>query len=148
MRRRRFSAALPLILLLAPAACTTSSNFLEPEPDEPQPEAAPTVRLVAPGALPPFATELYKATCQTTSGECPVVRWQEVDYVALSFRDNRSSFAVHAFDAAGSTLGVNEAVGARYLADIRVDAEARTVTFVGQADRTVTLTWDALTAIR
>ncbi len=148
MRRRRFSPALPLLLLLAPSACTTSSNFLEPDPEEPEQEAAPTVRLVAPAALPPFATDQYKATCQTTSGECPVVRWQEVDYVALSFHDNRSSFAVHAFDAAGSTLGVHEAVGARYLADIRVDTEARTVTFVGQAERTVTLTWDALTAIR
>ncbi|MEQ9568831.1 MAG: hypothetical protein RLN75_01465 [Longimicrobiales bacterium] len=148
MRPHRFATTLPLMLVVAAsAACTSSSNFLEPEPEEPEVEQ-PGVRMVARDALPGFATDLYKATCQTSSGECPVVQWQDVDYVALSFHDNRSAFAIHAFDAAGSTLGVTEAVGARYLNDIVVDVDARTVAFVGQDERTVTLTWDDLATIR
>lgn len=138
-----------LTLALAPAACTSSSNFLEPDPDEPVEEVAPpTVRTVAPSDLPAFDTERFKATCQTSSGACPVVRWKDVDYVALSYRDNRSSFAIHAFDAAGGTVGVAEALGARYVNDARVDVDGRTVTFVGQADRAVTFGWDDLAAIR
>ena len=41
-----------------------------------------------------------------------------------------------------------EATGARYLYAIEVDDTAKTVTFRGQSDRAVTLTWEELQALR
>ena len=147
-RSRRAAVALMTLATAVTTACTESSNNLMPEMEDPTPEEIPTVVSLAPASLPSFDTDTYKATCQTPSGECPVVRWEGVDYVALSFRDNRSAFAVHAFDAAGATLGVREETGARYLAAVQIDAEARAVVFVGQAERSVTLGWEALRGIR
>jgi hypothetical protein len=71
-----------------------------------------------------------------------------VDYVALSYRDNRFSFAIHAFAADGTLRGLREEVGARYLSAIQIDGEARVVAFVGQAERSVLLGWDSLQQIR
>jgi len=34
--------------------------------------------------------------------------------------------------------------GARYIWQIRIDAAAQTITFVGQAERTITMTWEEL----
>ena len=141
--------ALLSLLAATAAACSTSSNALAPEvDDEDGAPPPPSLIEIAPAELPAFDGDLYKSTCQTDSGACPVVRWNGVDYVALSYRDNRLSFAIHAFDASGTVMGVREETGARYLAAVQMDAEARTVTFVGQAERSVTLTWDALEAIR
>lgn len=136
--------ALCLGLLMAVSACSSSS----PAAPEPEEETPPAVVEIAPASLPPYDTELYKTSCQTASGACPAVRWQGIDYVALSYRDNRFAFAIHAFDASGGTRGVMEAPGARYAAGIDVDPAARTVTFVGQADQAVTLAWSDLEGIR
>lgn len=136
-------------LLLAVAACSSSTNALAPENEEiDEPLPAPDVRLVEASALPLWDSEAYKSSCQTETRACPVVTWKEVDYLALSFHDNRTAFAIHAYDATGTLLGVSEAFGARYLGAIRVDTANTAVTFVGQADREVTLGWSELEAIR
>jgi hypothetical protein len=68
--------------------------------------------------------------------------------VALSYRDNRLSLAIHAFETSGTLRGIREETGARYLAAVSVDADARTITFIGQADRSVLLGWETLRQIR
>lgn len=102
-----------------------------------------------------FDNDLYKVTCLASPGPqiaisdtCPVVRWDGYDYWAMSYGDNRSSFAIHAFDASGELHGVVEESGARYVYAVDVDEEAETVTFRGQGDRTVTMTWEELRALR
>jgi hypothetical protein len=132
---------------MAATACTQSSSALAPDP-EPAPEEAPSVVEMAAVSVPAFDGDVYKVTCQTSTGLCPIVRWEGVDYVALSYRDNRFSLALHAFGSTGAVLGVREMVGARYLAAAQVDAATRAVTFVGQADHAVSLSWDDLRALR
>lgn len=146
---RRIRSVLPLALLAA-AACTSSTNALGPEEEEETEETppAPAVTLVAPADLPLWDSLQYKSSCQTESRACPVVTWQEVDYVALSYLDNRASFAIHAYDAAGALLGVSEGTGARYLSAVRVDTAGRSVTFIGQDAFEVTRSWTQLEAIR
>lgn len=141
------SLGFTLAATVAIGACTQSTSAIAPDP-EPEPEDMPAVVEVAAVALPAFDTELYKATCQTTSGQCPVVRWEGVDYVALSYRDNRFSFALHAFGADGSVRAVRELEGARYIAAVDLDTAARSVRLVGQSDRAVTLSFDDLRALR
>lgn len=146
LHRIRFAAP---ALLLAVAACTSSTNALGPDEEEvDETSPAPEVRLVETSALPLWDSEQYKSSCQTETRACPVVTWRDVEYLALSYRDNRSAFAIHAYDATGALLGVTEAFGARYLAAIRVDTVNAAVTFVGQADLAVTLGWSELEAIR
>ena len=77
-----------------------------------------------------------------------MVRWDGYDYWALSYGDNRGSFAIHAYDDKGQLHGIVEATGARYVYAIDVDDAAKTVTFRGQSDRTVTMTWEELQALR
>jgi len=84
----------------------------------------------------------------TISSTCPVLRWSGYDYWALSFGDNRSSMAIHAYDPDGALQNVEERTGARYVYAIDVDEIAETVTFRGQVDRTITMTWDELRQLR
>lgn len=153
------TSVLLMLLGLALPACSGDSpvapaeeepEVVETEP-EPEPAAAPEVVEVAVADLPDFDTERYKATCPTNGagvGACPVIRWQGMDHVALSYRDNRLSFALHTWDAAGTLRSAVETKGARYLNAVRVDTAAETVDFVGQDDRAVTLTWSELEAMR
>lgn len=147
--RTPFVRVAVLLAALALPACSDDSP-VEPEVDEPE-VSQPTVAEVPVAELPVFDTELYKTSCSTPNSgvrACPVIRWDGVDYVALSFRDNRLSFAIHAWDTAGGLRSVQEFRGARYLAAVEIDTTAETVGFVGQDERTVTLTWAELEAMR
>lgn len=136
--------ALPAVLL----ACSDSST-------EPEEESVPVVVALAVSDPAEFDSDLYTRTCLTQPGSpvsisttCPVVQWEGYEYWALSFGDNRSSFAIHAYDQGGTLLNVVEQVGARYAYAIDVDDNAETVTFRGQSDNTVTMTWDELRDLR
>lgn len=138
-----------MMLAIGAAACASSTT--EPEATV-QP---PMVVDLSATAQVAFDENEYKVTCLAVpedpvqiSTTCPVVRWNGYDYWALSFGDNRSSMAIHAFDASGQLHGVVELVGARYVYAIDIDDVAKTVTFRGQADRTVTMTWDEMEALR
>jgi hypothetical protein len=147
LRIRRPRTLFLLLTALALPACSEESP-VQPEPVEPP---APEVAEVPTSELPAIDREIYKYSCPTNADgvrACPVVRWQGIDYAALSFRDNRISFAIHAWDAQGVLRSVQEFQGARYLASVEVDATAETATFTGQAERTVTLTWAELEAMR
>ena len=56
--------------------------------------------------------------------------------------------AIHAYDATGKLKHVQELVGARYAYRIDVDEATKTVTFRGQQDVSVTMTWDELRQLR
>jgi hypothetical protein len=145
--RKATRVLLGIALLGASTACSDSST--EPE------ETVPTVTLRPVDDAAQFDTGLYKRTCLsqpgapvTVSNTCPVVQWDGYEYWALSYHDNRSSFAIHAYDPGGDLLEVVEGTGARYAYTIDVDVDAETVIFVGQDERTVTMTWDELRDLR
>lgn len=141
----------PTVLALATltfvlAACSESTTAPEVEVELP-----PEVVLVRATEVAGFDDTQYKVTCRATlegASACPVVRWNGVDYIGLSYRDNRFSMAIHAFDASGALLGAREYTGARYLADVLLDAAARTATLVGQEGQTITVSWDELQTLR
>jgi hypothetical protein len=121
----------------------------------PHDEGVPSVVTLSTTALGDHDDSRYSSTCiagpespSTLSSTCPVLRWDGYDYWPLSFGDNRSSMAIHAYNAKGELRTVKELVGARYAWSIDVDAVAKTVTFHGQLDATVTMTWDALRQMR
>lgn len=81
---------------------------------------------------------------------CPVLRFGELTYWALNFRDKRMATAILACDAAGRPVSRWNCDGARNIWQITSDPVARTVTFHGQRLQTTglpgtaTLTWDEL----
>jgi hypothetical protein len=144
---RTTGCALAAALAMATAACDDSST--EPEEGVPVVVTLPTTD---PGA---YDEEEYYPGCitgpespSTISSTCPVLRWAGYDYWAMSFGDNRSSMAIHAYDEDGTLQNVAERTGARYLYAIDVDETAETVTFRGQVDATITMSWDELRDLR
>jgi hypothetical protein len=103
-------------------------------------------------ATPTIPADL-KRTCLlngqdlTASPDCPVVTCDDSTYFPFSYIDNRSALAIVGYDASGQVTGQLELTGARYVHDIRVDAARRTVTFVGQGDRTVVATFEELRSL-
>lgn len=116
--------------------------------------SAPAVVQIDTASHPAFDENLYKVVCMTGPGAttvapaCPVVRWDGVDYWALAYEDNRSSMAILAYDQTGALLNSVEKTGARYVYAIDVDSTAQSVTFHGQADATITMTWAELGQLR
>jgi hypothetical protein len=147
MRPSPVSRAVALTLGAAlTLACSSSS-----EPEEGTPSVV-TRTLTDP---PPYDASTYALYClagpespSTVSETCPVIRWAGYEYWALNYSDNRSSMAIHAYDANGTLTNVVERTGARYVYAIEVDPDAETVTFRGQVDHTVTMTWQELRLLR
>lgn len=144
----RIVALLTCALVALVASCSGSSAG-------PKSEGVPSVVALATSAVGAFDQNAYDVDCivgpespSTISSTCPVVRWAGYDYWPLSFGDNRSSMAIHAYDAQGNLVNVKELVGARYPWRIDVDEAAQTVTFHGQSDHTVTMTFDELRQLR
>lgn len=144
-RATSFRTRVCLLALLTACSGTTS----EPA------EGRPAVVVLANTTLGEHDVNEYAPSCivgpespSTLSTTCPVLRWAGHDYWPLSFTDNRSSMAIHSYDATGKLHNVRELVGARYAYRIDVDEAAETVTFRGQTDRTVVLTWEELRQLR
>lgn len=130
---------------LLPACSSTS------EPGE----GTPAVAVIAVNDPPPYDENTYALYCiagpespSTIVETCPVIRWAGYEYWVLNYADNRSSMAIHAYDATGALTGVVEKTGARYVYAIEVDPVAETVTFRGQVDHTITMTWQELRNLR
>lgn len=88
-----------------------------------------------------------KATCYENdaySQTCPVLNSNEFTYWAFSYKDNRSGMMIVKYDDSGNVVEKWEKDGARYLYDISVDANKKTVTFWGQADKSIVMSWDEL----
>jgi hypothetical protein len=134
-----------LVTIALTAATVACDSGTEPE-DEP-----PVVVTLAVTEIGGYDQDEYYPGCitgpespSTISATCPVLRWEGYEYWAMSYGDNRSSMAIHAYDSDGDLQNVEERTGARYVYTIDVDETGETVTFRGQVDRTITMTWDEL----
>ncbi|MEY3867479.1 MAG: hypothetical protein RLZZ338_1370 [Cyanobacteriota bacterium] len=78
------------------------------------------------------------------SPNTPVVQYGGYTYWAHSYIDNRVSFNIVAYDAAGKVVKQWEKPGARYIYKITVDSAAQTITFWGQSDQKVVMSWNEL----
>jgi hypothetical protein len=112
-------------------------------------QIAPAVVQV-PANAPPAVPSGMKVTCLVgpnvlvSSPTCPVVKWYGYTYWAFSFIDNRLAMGIAAYDPTGNLVALWEKPGARYVWGIGVDPAARTVTFGGQANGVVSMTWGQL----
>ncbi len=122
----------------------------EQGPAGPLIEPAPQVFIVPTDSHPPIPGGL-KLTCydgpdspspSSPSDTCPVVKWGGYTYWAYSYTDNRDAMNIVAYsDVDNSVASQTEKTGARYLYDISVEPSTRTVTFKGQGDNAVTMTY-------
>lgn len=111
--------------------------------------------------IPPFATKLpadvhppvpegLKVACMLgpdtldPSPTCPVIQWNNHTYWPFSYIDNRYAMNIVAYDAAGKIVKQWDGEGARYVYKITIDPAAQTVTFWGQADKTIVMKWTDL----
>ncbi len=78
------------------------------------------------------------------SSSCPVIQWNGYTYWAFSYYDNRVALNIAAFDVAGKLVKQWEKKGTRYVYDINVDVVKQTVTFLGQSNDSVVMTWHEL----
>jgi hypothetical protein len=135
------------ILLLALISCSDSSTSAQEAEPEPIPEVS-TERFDSQFDLP----EDLKVTCLTgetepgfpTTIECPVIKWLDHTYWALSFRDNRISMAIVAINSEGEITDRWDQDGDRYIWKIELDEEAETATLIGQSSREIVVPWDQL----
>ena len=122
----------------------------EQGPAGPLIEPAPQVFIVPTDSHPPIPGGL-KLTCydgpnspspSSPSDTCPVVKWGGYTYWAYSYIDNRNAMNIVAYsDVDNSVASQTKKTGARYLYDISVEPSTRTVTFKGQGDNAVTMTY-------
>ncbi|WP_225446588.1 S-layer homology domain-containing protein [Paenibacillus rhizovicinus] len=88
-----------------------------------------------------------KVSCMADPGNviaatsCPVMKWGDLTYWAFSYTDNSLALGIVAFDSSGAIVKQWEKSGARYVYNITVDSSLQTVTFWGQNDRSVTMSW-------
>ncbi|OAO89079.1 hypothetical protein AXX17_ATUG04700 [Arabidopsis thaliana] len=78
------------------------------------------------------------------SYDCPAIQWGAYTYRAYRYGDNRLAMNIVAYDASGNIVQQWEKAGARYLTKITMDSAAKTFTFWGQDDMTVTVGWGEL----
>ena len=134
-----------LLLGFSLAACSGDSPT---DAKEESPRVETPLLTTAP--VPPADLKVVCTQSTDVSGAsatCPVVAWRGVTYWAFSHMDNRSAMTIVAYNAAGDVRGQLQRDGARYLSQITVDEAASTVTLVGQAGATITLTFAELRSI-
>lgn len=95
------------------------------------PDGLKTACLADPGSLQPCSTY-------------PVLFWNQLTYWPYSFIDNREALAICAYDPAGNLVKRVDRDGARYIYQINVDEQAQTVSFVGQAGASISVSFNDL----
>lgn len=143
-----FNAVITGLLLISVSCSDSSTNASEPESEE---------KLIPEVATEEFANQFeipedLKVTCLTgetepgfpSTQDCPVLKWLDHTYWALSFSDNRGSLAILAVNSEGEIINRWDRDGDRYLWKIELDEEAESATFIGQAAREIVVPWDDL----
>ena len=112
-------------------------------------EASPTVvrvprlkRELLPSDLK--ASALSSPNTLDSSPDMPVLKWNGLTYWPLSFVDNRLSLAIVVYNDNDLIVHRWDRPGTRYIVDITVNSDQKTVTFIGQSNRTVVMSWDEL----
>jgi hypothetical protein len=117
-------------------------------------KVVPQIEYIAAVSHPPMPAGLQLVcTPQSNQGAaaaptCAVVKYQGISTWAYSFLDNRGAFALVSYDANNNVVRNAEKPGARYLFNATVSEPNQTVTFVGQAERFVTVPWSELGAAK
>lgn len=146
----RFRASCVAVALVTFAVAACSDDPTGPGEEQADP---PEVTFLALSSLPQVPTELgLNVSCWNgsdspgvgTAPDCPVLVWEGYRYWAHSHNDNRGAMTVVAFNEAGALVQTWERPGARYLWQITVDVEAETVTFYGQGNGTIEMSWAEL----
>lgn len=107
-----------------------------------------TIEEVPVSSHPPIPEGL-KATFMNEDGSgssstCRVIKAGNLTCWAYSYIDNRVALGVVAYDEKGNVVEQWEKRGTRYLSMIESNPEKRTIEFVGQADRKVSMSWDEI----
>ena len=76
--------------------------------------------------------------------DCPVIRWQDHSYWALSYSDNRIAATLVAFDASGRIVKELIYDNVRYVWNMEVDEARKEVVLHFQDDRIAAVAWDDL----
>jgi hypothetical protein len=111
----------------------------------------PQIAAVPSASHPPIPNGL-KVTCLANpngtapSPTCPVVKYQGITTWAYSYIDNRYSMALVGYDETNHVVSNEEKPGARYVVSATVNNANQTVTFLGQASKTVNASWAELGA--
>lgn len=109
-------------------------------------EPLPQVVTVPKNSHPPIPAG-SKVTCfdgpnTFTGSTCQVVKWAGNTYWAYSYTNNANAMNIVAYrDFDNSIVSQTNKNGARYLYAISINPSTRIVTFRGQADHTVTMTY-------
>lgn len=98
----------------------------------------PEVVLKSAGLAPVQAGK--KLTCS----DCPVIQWGGLSYWAYSDTDNNFYVYLYGYDANNTLVKSWQLSGNRYVTDITIDNNAKTVTLVGQSNVQTTRTWEQL----
>lgn len=112
-------------------------------------QSDPTVEIPASGNHPGVPSGL-KVTCLKgpdtldSSPTCPVLKWQGYTYWAYSYNDNRNAMGIVAYDLSGKVVKQWEKTPARYVWQVTVNQTAQNVTFFGQSNQTIVMTWAEL----
>ena len=140
-RRTLLGAAALSLLAFAPAQAQNApaAAMIEFVPSSSHPPAPAGLQLVC------MSTSNNGAANSTT---CPVVKYQGISTWAYSYNDNRNSLALVSYNAENKVVRNVEKGGTRYLFDAIASLPNQTVTFVGQAQKTVTVPWSDLGAPR
>lgn len=132
---------------------TMSWADLDEEPP-PSPEATEAARELAPAVAGWNAICVYGPNDTTLVATCPVIKWGQWTYWALTASNNDQTVNIVAVDAHGAVNPAGGLIknGTRYVwkltvdptADGGADGGAGSATFYGQASNTVTVTFDEL----
>jgi hypothetical protein len=98
----------------------------------------------------PATPDGWKQTCiqgpntGAPSQDCPVLVYGDYTYWVWSDANNDTRMAIVAYDPSGRAVKQWVKPGARYIWEINRDESKQTISFVGQASATITMTWDEL----
>lgn len=110
----------------------------------------PQIKYEPIGAHPPIPAGLNAACTKApddgyqASKTCPVIYYGANKTWIYSFNDNRTSFALVTYDAAGNVVQNITRDGARYVFDALSDDKGQKITIVGQAKNYVAINWSDL----
>ncbi|RYU91278.1 hypothetical protein EWM62_04880 [Mucilaginibacter terrigena] len=97
-------------------------------------------------AVPPGLFSFWQLDSHPTARQSgiPVLAFEDHTYRVYEYPDNRTAFALIAFNKDGKIVTDWELQGARHITNLVVDLQNKRVNFTGQSDKTVTRTWDEL----
>ena len=109
----------------------------------------PEIKIVPTNSNPPVPSgSKQDVTIEPFSGDqsanCPVVVFEDYVIWAFSYIDNREAMNIVAYDCEGKVVKQWEKTGARYLWQISKDFENKTITFWGQSNKTIVMSWSDL----